>query len=201
MKPNFSIPIRLLAVIILLTCSYSTSRSAATVQFPDGKPCVDNTIVIEEQVDAPARLSIQKATCGDFHSNVDLLLENLTAKHISGYEISHIQDYEQKRGVLSSQTRRGVEVKPGESVKINFNGGFRDGNSYGKPVGLIKRDTYRIKWIEFSDGSQWGQVPTTVQEEPPGHDLKLRDDNEPFVVAFQYEIKSFSIMSCDDYGF
>jgi len=201
MKHDLSIPTRLLAVIILLTSSYSTSHSATTVQFPDGKPCAGGAIVIEQQADAPARLSVQKATCGDFYSNVDLLLENLSAKNISGYEISHIQDYEHKSGVWSSESSTGVEVKPGESVKVNFNGGFLEGTSYGKPVGLFKRDTYRIKWIEFSDGSQWGQVPTTVQEEPPGHDLKLRDDNEPFLAAFQYEIKSFSIMSCDEYGF
>lgn len=44
---------------------------------------------------------------------------------------------------------------------------------------------------QVSDGSQWGQIPKTIQNPPPGHDLRLRDDHEAFVVAFQYENKSF----------
>lgn len=198
---SLSISFRFLAMIILLGCGYPSSPSAVIAQLTDGKPCADGTIVIEEQADAPARLSVQKATCGDFYSIVDLLLENVTTKQIKGYEVSQTKDYENIKDVKSSDIRRGVEIKPGESVKVNFNGGFLEGYSYGKPVGLFKRDTYRISWIEFSDGSQWGQVPRTIQKESPGHDLKLRDDNEPFVVAFQYENKSFSIMSCDEYGF
>jgi hypothetical protein len=39
------------------------------------------------------------------------------------------------------------------------------------------------------------------QEKPTGHDLILRDDKEPFIAAFGYENNSFSIMSCDEYGF
>lgn len=198
---SITISFRFLVMIILLGCSYPSSPGAAVVQSSDGKPCPDGTIVIAEQVDAPARLSAQKAICGDFYSNVDLLLENLTAKQIRGYEVSQTKDYENVKGVKTSELESGVEINSGESVKVSFNGGFLEGYSYGKPVGLFKRDTYRISWIEFSDGSQWGQVPEAIQKEPPGHDLKLRDDHAPFVVAFQYEIKSFSIMSCDEYGF
>jgi hypothetical protein len=196
-----SILFKLLVMIILLSCDYSSFRSAANVQSSEGKPCADGIIVIAQQFDAPARLSIQKATCGDFYSNVDLLLENLSTKPIKGYEVSQTKDYENIKDVKSSDIRSGVEIKPGESVKVNFNGGFTEGYSYGKPVGLFQRDTYTISWIEFSDGSHWGQVPRLIQNPPRGHDLKLRDDHEPFVVAFQYENKSYSIMSCDEYGF
>src|SRR6266705_6971457 len=190
-----------LVMIILLGYSYPSSYSAAFIQSPDDNPCVDGTIVIAEQVKALARLSVQQSTCGDFYSNVDLILENTSTQQITGYEVSQTKDYENIQGVKSSDIHDGVEINPGESVKVNFNGGFLGGYSYGKPVGLFKRDTYRISWISFIDGSQWGQTPKTIQEPPPDHDLKLRDDQEAFVVAFQYENKTFSIMSCGEYGF
>ena len=71
---SISISFRFLVMIILLGYGYPSSYSAAIVQSSDGKPCVDGTIFIEEQVDAPARLAVEKATCGDFYSNVDLRL-------------------------------------------------------------------------------------------------------------------------------
>jgi hypothetical protein len=160
---SISISFRFLAMVVILSCGYRSSTPAAIAQLKDGKPCADGAIVIEEQADAPARLSLQKATCGDFYSNVRLLLENLTTKQITDYEVSQTKDYENIKDVKSSDIRRGVEIKPGESVKVNSNGGFLEGYSYGKPVGLFKRDTYKISWIEFSDGSQWGHVPKTVE--------------------------------------
>jgi hypothetical protein len=198
---NASIFFHFLVITILLVYSYPSSPRAAIVQSSDDRPCADGAIVLVAQVDAPARLSIQKATCGDFSSNVELRLENISAKQIKGYEVSNTQDYENIQGVKSSQISDGVKINPGESVTVHSKGGFLTGYSVGKPVGLFKRDTYKISWIRFSDGSQWGQVPKTIQEPPPEHDLKLRDDREAFVVAFQYENKSFSIMSCDEYGF
>ena len=192
---------RFLVTSILLVCSYPISQQAIIDQYPVGKPCADGTIIIKEQADTPARLSIQKATCGDFFSNVDLRLENIGTKPINGYEVSQIKDYENIKGVKSSDIHDGVEIHPGESVNVNFNGGFLEGYSYGRPVGLFKRDTYSISWLRFSDGSQWGQIPKTIQDPPRGHDLKLRDDHEAFVVAFQYADKSLSVMSCDEYGF
>ena len=198
---SISIFFLFLVIIILLACSFQSLPRAAIAQSSDSRPCVDGAIVLAAQVDAPARLSVQKATCSDFFSNVDLRLENISTKQIKGYEVSQTKEYENIQGVKSSEIHDGVEVNPGDSVTLNFNGGFVDGYSYGKPVGTFKRDTYRISWIRFSDGSQWGQIPKTIQRPPPGHDLKLRDDREAFVVAFQFENKSFSIMSCDEYGF
>ena len=196
-----SVFFRLLVIIFLLVCSPPTSPGAAKIKPSDGRPCVEGAIVLESQADAPARLYVQEATCADFSSNVDLRLENISTKQIKGYEVSQTKDYDKIQNVKSSHIHDGVEINPGESVTVNFKGGFLEGHSYGKPVGLFKRDTYRIAWIRFSDGTQWGRVQQAVQDRPPGHDLQLRDDHEAFVAAFQYENKSFSIMSCGEYGF
>ncbi len=39
------------------------------------------------------------------------------------------------------------------------------------------------------------------QKERKPYDIVLRDDQEPFLAAFNSENKTFSIMSCDEYGF
>jgi hypothetical protein len=197
---SISITSRLLVITILLGCSLS-SPGAAVIQSSEGKPCAEGSIIITKQADAPVRLSIQKAICGDLYSNVDLILENISTKPIRGYSVSQIKVYENIRGGESSHIEDGVNINPGESVKVNFNGGFLKGYSYGRPTGLFKQDIYRISWIGFSDSTNWGQVPQIIQNPPRGNDLKLRDDQDAFVAAFQYQYKSFSIMSCDEYGF
>src|SRR5205085_6764412 len=149
---------------------YSSVHRAGIFQSSDDKPCADGIIVIAEQSDAPARLSIQKASCGDFYSNVDLLLENLSGKQIRGYEVSQAKDYENVKNSKSSHILNGISIEPGGLEKVNFNGGFTEGYSYGKPVGLFQRDTYKISWIAFSDGTHWGKVPESIQNPPPGHD-------------------------------
>ena len=157
-------------------------------------------IVVEDQPDAPARLSIQKAICSNFSSEVELLLENISDRTIRGFEVSQIQDYEIKKGSQSGRSLRGYAFKPGESVKVAFSGGFVDGTSYGQSVGHLQKDTYRISWIEFSDGGYWGKKPEALRDTPK-LDLSLRDDREPFIVAFQYKDKTISVMSCDEYAF
>ena len=171
-------------------------------QVPEGKPCAEGIILIENQPGAPVRLSIKTAMCGETYSSVDLLIENTSPKEITGYEISQVQDYEHKRDVRSSHIRDGgVGLRPGESKLENFSGGFVDGYSYGRPVGTLKRNAFRIAWVEFSDGAVWGQKPPPNPQAHAGHDLVLRDDKEPFIAAFNYEDKTLSVMSCDEYGF
>jgi hypothetical protein len=109
---SISISFRFLVIIFLLICSNPSSPKADIRQSSAGGPCVDGTIVLAEQSDAPARLSIKKATCGDFYSNVDLLLENISTKPIKGYEVSQTKDYEKIQGVKSSDIRDGVMVNP-----------------------------------------------------------------------------------------
>ena len=192
---------RFALILIIVICGYPTSPGATTIQLPASKPCADGIVAIEAQPDVPARLSIQKAMCGDFHSDVSLLLENISDKQISGYEITQTQDYEYKKGSETSTNATGITLQPRETKEVRFSGGFIEGYSYGKPVGLLQRDTYKISWIKFADGSQWGQIPKSIQNPPPGHDLVLRDDKEPFIAAFQFTEKTLSVMSCDEYSF
>src|SRR5262245_57804198 len=127
---NASIFFRFLVIAVLLAYGYPSSPRAAIVQSSDNIPCADGAIVLVAQANAPASLSIQKATCGDFSTNVELRLENISAKQIKAYEVSHTQDYENIRGVKSSQISDGVEINPGESVTVRSNGGFLTGYSY-----------------------------------------------------------------------
>src|SRR5688500_8035816 len=120
---------KLLVMIILLGGDYSSSRSAAIMHSSEGIHWRDGARVIEEMAAPLARLSVHTATCGDFYSNVDLLLENLSTKQIKGYEVSQTKVYENVKGSKSSRIQSGFEIKPGESLKVNFNGGFTEGVS------------------------------------------------------------------------
>lgn len=202
LSSNLSTLLSLLAGIIILGFGYPTSRGATVFQVPEGKPCAEGIIVIENRPGAPVRLSIKTAMCGETYSTVELLVENTSPKEITGYEISEAQDYEHKRDVRSSHVRDGgVELKPGQSKSEHFSDGFVDGYSYGKRVGMLKRNAFRITWAESSDGAVWGQKLTPNPQAHAGQDLVLRDDKEPFIAAFSYGNKTLSVMSCDEYGF
>ncbi len=194
--------IRFLVILILLGSGCLAVRSSTVIQLEGDYPCPEGRIVIKEEANTSVSLSIKKAVCSDFSSTIILQFKNIGIKPIRGYEISHIQDYENKSKVKGSQGIRGNEIKPGESVEVNVNGGVSDGNSYGKPVGLLKRETIKISWIEFSDGTLWGADKARFRQiEPPKWDLKLRDDKEPFTAFFRFDRNELSIGSDNEYAF
>jgi hypothetical protein len=65
LSSNLSTLLSLLAAIIILGFGYPTSRGATVFQVPEGKPCAEGIIVIENRPGAPVRLSIKTAMCGE----------------------------------------------------------------------------------------------------------------------------------------
>ncbi len=133
---------------------HSLSQGASQERSYD-EPCPAGTMIVEEQTESPALLTLGEATCGGSMSKVKVTLKNLSEKPIRGYDVANIQDYENKKGVRSSQGVSGGELQPDQSVILKFDGGFPTGYSYGNWVGALKRSIFKVSKIEFTDGSTW----------------------------------------------
>ncbi len=127
---------------------------------PVETPCAEVTFTVADQPQATARLRLVNASCQESHWNAQLTLENTGEKVISGYEIANVETYQYKRDVESSYAENGHKyplLRPGESKSLGRGGGFRDGLSYGRPVGPIRQVLFWVKRIQYTDGSEWPQ--------------------------------------------
>ena len=130
-------------------------RGASSPSASVESPCVEGAFTVEEQLTAPARLSITEAVCDGPRWRARLTLSNAGDKIIGGYEITNVEEYERKKGVTSSQGKDGIKLGSGEFEEIACGGGFRNGRSYGRAAGSIRKNVFRITRIEFTDGTSW----------------------------------------------
>lgn len=121
-------------------------------------PCPSETVVVENNSDASLKLKVKKAGCIEFGYRVTIEIKNVEDKAVSGYEVEHIADYENKKGVTGTYSAKSNKLPMlllNDSVNVNFNEGFRDGMSYGRPVGHLLRVLFRVSRIYYSDGTEW----------------------------------------------
>lgn len=137
---------------LLQGCSFHStpSNQRATVQTPNDPPCASGVVVVQEQPDAPAGLTVEEARCRGSRLHARLKLTNSSDKVITAYEVADTGTYEYKKKVESSQSQTGLTLRPGESKEIKSSGGFRDDLSYGKPTGSIQKSIFRVTRIEFA---------------------------------------------------
>ena len=104
------------------------------------------------------QLRIVEANCNGTSWHARLTLQNSGPGAVRGYEVANIEDYEHKKGVMSSQgvtANQGVLVAEGATRSLSFGGGFANGFSCGLPTGSIQRNVFWIKRIEYSDETSW----------------------------------------------
>lgn len=160
MKMYINVVLSLSLLFGVLHTRFASSHSlwyaaAGPHEKSNDEPCPAGTMVVEEQTESPALLTLGEAMCDGSVSKVEVTLKNVGAKPIRSYEVVNTQDYENKKCVTSSQGVSGGELSPEQSVVLNFNGGFPSGYSYGKPVGALKKSSFKVSTIEFTDGSKW----------------------------------------------
>lgn len=149
-------------VLTWLTKPYkSIAAQTPTIPAPTlDLPCSSDTFTVKHQPEATMQLVVVEANCNGYHWNARLTLQNLGPKAVRGYRIAHIEDYDYKKGVESSQgviVNAGVLMAPGAIKSLNFAAGFQNGLSYGKPTGSIQRNVFWITDLEYSDGTSWHQ--------------------------------------------
>jgi hypothetical protein len=149
-------------VLALLTRSVKSIDALAQdiTALPLDLPCPPDAFTLKGQPEATMQLNIVESNCNGSSWNARLTLHNVGHKAVRGYEVANIEDYEYKNGSESSQgviASAGVMLAPGATRTLNFNAGFLNGLSYGKPTGSIKRNVFWIKRVEYSDGTSWRQ--------------------------------------------
>ena len=124
-------------LLLLLAASVSGCHRSATSPTPNDlgttlDPCPDGITIVEDQPGAPARLSITKPRCEGSVWVAELTLKNVGTKLITGSEIAYVEDYENRKGVSSSQSDS-FTIGQGEPTVLRSNGGF--GNGLGHHLG------------------------------------------------------------------
>jgi hypothetical protein len=153
----------IIAISYLITApsnlpSADLSRDSPRTLFLDQtkSKCGDAVFAVESDDDEPASLTIIEAGCERPHywkAQVDLT--NTSDKDIRQYEVAYIGTWEHRKCDWSAEGKSGIELKPGESVRLSINTGFLDGLSYGKPVGSLQGVIFRIEEISLADGVVW----------------------------------------------
>ena len=136
--------------------SQSPTITAPTLELP----CASSTFTVKHQPNATMQLVIVEANWNGSNWNARLTLQNLGPKAVRGYQVGNIEDYDYKKGVESGTgviASTGVLMAPGEIKTLDFNAGFQNGLSYGKPTGAIQRNVFWIQKVEYSDGTSWHQ--------------------------------------------
>ena len=118
--------------------------------------CPEGILYLDQAPGSPVEMIVLEAKCGDFFSNVRLRLTNISDKDIRAYDVYSIEDYENKKCVISGTGGSGIIAKKGEPIEISSGvSGFEDGLSYGKPVGKLQRVVFKVTSIGFVDGTTW----------------------------------------------
>ena len=136
---------------------------------PLNTPCAPEVLTLRPQPETTLQLSIIEANCNGSSWNARLRLQNLDTKGVTAYDVANVECYEYRAGGESSlgeSTLGGMVLAPGESKDLTFGAGFRNGLSYGKPTGSIKRNVFWIKRVEYVDGSVWQAEPAIKRDRP-----------------------------------
>ena len=120
-----------------------------------GIPCRDGLVSVEPQVDVPLRITISEAVCDNPQgASVQFVVENVSSKPISKYDICRIATYEGLIDDKSGVTTMGTILQP-HQTKIGFIGGGVITGAGGVPVGELKSYKLGVWSVIFADGSTW----------------------------------------------
>lgn len=117
-----------------------------------GPPCTSGVVSVEEQSEAPLRISISDTACQDSHSaNVQFVVENVDSRAIVNYEIRSIMMYDglvdDGLGVLATGV---AHFQPHETREGFLGGGVQE-------VGQLKGFQLTVWSVLFADGTKWNR--------------------------------------------
>ena len=131
-------------------------QPAQSSRLLSGPPCRKGVVSLESQPDSPLRMTISDTSCRDPQTaSVQFVVENLSAKPISKYEIRGLLRYDQviDHG-LGVQAETVEPLQPGQT-QIGFLGGGVLKAAGGIPVSELRGFQLSVWSIDFADGTKW----------------------------------------------
>lgn len=154
----------LTVAICIATCSSCLtlhwSSESTTQDLVVERPCRDDLIVVENQPDAPVRISILKTDClNPYFPGAGFQVESNVTRPIRRYQVRILQSYD---GVFDSDSTCSAETKePGGSL-------FSKDESSSEYMGWALRRgwfndpepklTFTVWSVTYSDGSVWNRA-------------------------------------------
>ena len=121
-----------------------------------GQPCRDGLVSVESWPDVPLRVTISDTACENPQSaNAQFMVENLSTKPISKYEIRGVLTYDELIDEGLGVSTEKLEPLLPHQTQIGFLGGGVMKRSGGKPVSELRSFQLVVWSISFSDGTKW----------------------------------------------
>jgi len=121
-----------------------------------GQRCRYGLVSVESRPDVPLRVTISDTACQNPQSaNVQFIVENLSTKPISKYEIRTVQTYDELIDEGLGVSTEPIQPLLPHQTQIGFLGGGVMKRSGGKPVSELKSFQLVVWSISFSDGTKW----------------------------------------------
>lgn len=121
-----------------------------------GQPCRDGLVSVESRPDLPLRVTISDTACDNPRSaNARFIVENVSTKPISKYEIRSVQTYDELIDEGSGVSTEPIQPLLPHQTEIGFLGGGVMKRSCGKPVSELRSFQLVVWSISFSDGTTW----------------------------------------------
>jgi hypothetical protein len=125
-------------------------------RFLSDPPCRQGLVSVESSPVVPLRITISDTAChSPQEASVQFLVENLSTKPISNYEIRGVQIYDEliNEGLgVSTETMEPLQPR---QTQIGFLGGGVLKRAGGKPVSELKSFQLVVWSITFADGTKW----------------------------------------------
>ncbi len=139
--------------VAFLTCTIGLVADGISSRYWDYTQSSGLTINIDNTSELGAKLDVTQYDIAPTTWKASITLTDTGSKVITGYEIENIESYEFKKDVWFSLGGNGIRLEPGQTTTFPLGSGFPSSYSYGKNVGRLQENTFRIRHLEFDDGS------------------------------------------------
>jgi len=131
-------------------------QPAKSTRLLSGPLCREGVVSVESRPAVPLRITISDTACEKPQSaSVQFLVENVSTKPISKYEIRGVQTYDELRDEGLSVLTETIEPLQPRQTQIGFLGGGVLKGSGGRPVSELRRFELVVWSITFADGTKW----------------------------------------------
>lgn len=149
--------VALLTFLIGVAISFlNHDQSTKSLRLLSGPSCHSGLVSVESRSAMPLRITISDTACEKPQTaNVQFLVENVSTKPISRYEIRGVQKYDELVDDGMSVTTETVKPLLPHETQIGFLGGGVIKRPGGIPVSELKSFQLVVWSVDFADGTKW----------------------------------------------